>query len=249
MKKWQRVNLFVFLAMVFATVSLIYVLGKMDFTTPFGKPWHLLPSVHEDSLSVFYKANYDILGKRPLHLSMYDTSKTNVFILIDAWGVPTEERILAEDFKMLENIPHKFALHRRLANYTSHAEHAEFRNNQNSLFLFGGDSSHFNRAEYIPEIGFQQTLYCPSCSNNAIIDKIDSVLIEPICPQFIAWTAQASTIGDSDEIRRVLKQITDLAQKHPEVRFVVQGTHRPVLCEPKIRNSYKAHWVPVAVLN
>lgn len=250
MSMWQRINLVVFLVLIFVTVSLIYVLGRASFSAPFGKPWHLLPAVHEDSLSTTYKGTYQIMDKTPLRAKLFDTTKTNVFILIDAWGVPIDENILSNDFKVLESTPHKFALHRRLANYTSHAEHAEFRNNfASSVYLFGGDSLQFNRTEYIPEIGFQQPSYCPNCSNNAIIDKIDSILTEPESPQFIAWTALASMVGNHNEIRLVLKQIADLAKKHPNVRFVVQGTHRPVLCGPEIRNSYKAHWVPVAVLN
>lgn len=64
-----------------------------------------------------------------------------------------------------------------------------------------------------------------------------------------AWAALASTIGDHSDIRQILGQIAKLAKKHPDVRFVIQGTHRPVLCGPEIRNSYKAHWVPVAILN
>lgn len=250
MNKWQRINLVMFLVMIFVTVSLIYVFGKLDFSAPFSKPWHLLPAMHEDSLSTTYKDSYQIMGKTPLRATLLDTTKTNVFILIDAWGVPIDENILSDDFKALESIPHKFALHRRLANYTSHAEHAEFRNNfASNVFLFGGDSSQFNRTEYIPKIGFQQTLYCPSCSNNTIIAKIDSILLEPESPQFIAWTALASTTGKHDEIRQVLNQITNLAKKHPDAQFVIQGTHRPVLCGPEIRNSFKAHWVPVAILN
>ena len=250
MNKWQRLNLFVFLTMIFVTVSLVYVLGKMDFSTLFGKPWHLQPSVHEDSLSTTYKANYQIMGKTPLRATLLDSARTNVFILVDAWGVPIDENILALDLKEFGTLPHKFALHRRLANYTSHAEHAEFRNNfTNNVFLFGGDSSQFNRTEYIPDIGFQQTLYCSNCSNNTIISKIDSTLTEPEHPQFIAWTALASTVGDHNEIRQVLGQIANLAKKHPDVQFVIQGTHRPVLCGPEIRNSYKAHWVPAAILN
>lgn len=249
MKKWQKINLIAFLLMVFATVFLVYIIGKSNFSTPFSKPWHLLPTDHEDSLSTLYKDSYKILGKSPLRATLLDSSRINVFILVDAWGVPAEEGVLAEDFKTFENITHKFALHHRLTNYTSHAEHAEFRNNMNSLFLFGGDSLQFNRTEYIPEIGFQQVLYCTNCPNDTIIGKISSILAETEHPQFIAWTALASTVGSHNEIRQVLGQIADLAKKHPDVRFVIQGTHRPVLCGPEIRNSYKAHWVPVAILN
>ena len=249
MSKWQRINLVAFLVLIFATVSLIYVLGKASFSAPFGKPWHLLPAVHEDSLSTTYKDSYQIMDKPPLRATLFDSAGTNVFILVDAWGVPIDEDVLAMDLKEFERLPHKFALHRRLANYTIHAERVEFRNSLNSIFLFGGDSLQFNRTEYIPEIGFHQAIYCPNCSSNTIIDKIDSILLKPEHPQFIAWTALASTVGNHSEIRQILGQIAVLAKKHPDVRFVIQGTHRPVLCGPEIRNSYKAHWVPVAALN
>lgn len=250
MKRWQIINLIAFLMLIFATVSLIYTLGKMDLTGPLGKPWHLLPAIHEDSLSATYKGSYQVMGKTPLRATLLDTTKTNVFILIDAWGVPVDENILALDLKEFETLPHKFALHRRLANYTSHAEHAEFRNNfASNVFLFGGVSLQFNRQEYIPALGFQSSIFCNNCGNNVIISKIDSVLLEPEHPQFVAWTALASTVGEHNKIRQTLSQIADLAKRHPEVRFVVQGTHRPVLCGPETRNSYKAHWVPVAILN
>ncbi len=250
MKRWQIINLITFLMLIFATVSLIYILGKMDLTGPLGKPWHLLPAVHEDSLSATYKGSYQIMGKTPLRATLLDTTRTNVFILVDAWGVPVDEDILALDLKEFGPLPHKFALHRRLANYTSHAEHVEFRNNfASNVFLFGGDSLQFNRQEYIPALGFQNSIFCNNCGNNVIISKIDSVLLEPEHPQFVAWTALASTIGEHNKIRQTISQIADLAKRHPEVRIVVQGTHRPVLCGPETRNSYKAHWVPVAVLN
>ena len=250
MKRWQIINLIAFLMLIFATVSLIYVLGKMDLTGPLGKPWHLLPAVHEDSLSTTYKDTYQIMGKTPIRSSLYDSSRTNVFILVDAWGVPIDEDILALDLKEFETLPHKFAMHRRLANYTSHAEHAEFRNNfASNVFLFGGDTLQYRRQEYIPALGFQNSIFCNNCGNNVIISKIDSVLLEPENPQFVAWTALASTIGEHNKIRQTLSQIADLAKRYPEVRFVVQGTHRPVLCGPETRNSYKAHWVPVAILN
>ena len=128
MKRWQLVNLVAFIVLVFATVSLVYVLGTMNYTTPLAKPWHLLPSIHEDSLSTIYKKEYQILGKTPLRVDLFDSSQANVFILIDAWGVPLQEHLLKDDLIVLDSLPHQFALHRRLANYTRHAEHAEFRN-------------------------------------------------------------------------------------------------------------------------
>lgn len=250
MSKWQRINLAAFLILIFVTVSLVYVLGKLDFSTPFGKPWHLLPTVHEDSLSSIYKDSYQIMDKTPLRATLLDTSKTNVFILVDAWGVPIDESILADDFKAFERVPHRFALHRRLANYTKHAEHAEFRNKSaNSVYLFSGDSLQYNRFEYIPSLGFTKSFFCAICGNEDIISKVETLLNENEPPHFIAWTALASPVGEHGKIRQILQQIENLAEKHTDVRFVVQGSHRPMICGPKVKNSYKSHWVPVAILN
>ena len=250
MSKWQRINLETFLILIFVTVSLVYILGKVDFSTPFGKPWHLLPSIHEDSLSTIYKDSYQIIDKTPLRSTLLDRTKANVFVLVDAWGVPIDESILADDFRVFENVPHRFALHRRLANYTKHAELAEFRNRaSNNVYLFGGDSLQYDRFEYIPSLGFQKTIFCGNCNNGDLILKIDSLLNQTEPPHFIAWTVLASPVGEHDIIRLTLQQIADLTKKHPKVQFVIQGTHRPVLCKPEIRNSYKTHWVPVVVLN
>lgn len=251
MKKWQIANLVAFLVMIMFAGSLIYALGTMNLTSPYSKPWHLLPMVHEDSLSATYKANYDIIGASPLRLTLYDSSRTNIFILVDAWGVPVQESDLEEDMKVFEQIPHRFALHRRLANYTRHAEHAELRNNSsNSFYLFGGDSLQFNRYEYVPTLGFQQVFYCGECDNNYLVEKIDSLLnnVEPK-PDFIAWTVLASSIGNKKDIRQVLQKISTLASKHANVRFVVQGTHRPMLCGSETKKMYKSHWVPTVILN
>lgn len=250
MSKWQRINIAAFIILIFVTVSLIYVLGKMNFSTPFGKPWHLLPTINEDSLSTTYKDSYQIMGKTPLRAVLLDTIKTNVFIIVDAWGVPIDESTLANDFKAFENVPHKYALHRRLANYTRHAELAEFRNKSaNSVYLFGGDSLQYDRFEYIPSLGFTKSFFCAICGNEDIISKVETLLNENEPPQFIAWTALASSIGEHDKIRLTLRQIAALAKKHPDARFVVQGSHRPMLCGSEVKNSYKSHWVPVAILN
>ena len=81
-----------------------------------------------------------------------------------------------------------------------------------------------------------------------MIVKVDSLLKNDSL-KFIAWTTQSSRGGDKDSLRKSLKLIANLALRHPDVLFVVQGTHRPVLCSSEIRNSYKSHWVPAVILN
>ncbi len=249
MRKFIKLNLLCFLVLVVVTASLIYILGKMNFSTPFGKPWHLQPSVHEDSLSQEYLNQYLIRDGHPLIRNLFDSTRTNLFILVDAWGVPIQEMTLQKEFALFEKVSHKFALHQRLANRNTHAERVEFRNDiSQGIYLFGGDSLEYNRQVYIREIGFEKTLFCQKCNDGVMLRKIDS-LLQKDSFRLVAWTTQSSRSGDKDSLYSSLKLIADFAEKHPEIRIVVQGTHRPILCTSNIRNQYKSHWVPVVVLN
>lgn len=249
MSKWKKINLLCFMILLLATSCLVYVFGTMNFTAPFNKPWHLLPSVHEDSLSYDYRMNYRIFNHKSMLVQMFDSSRTNVFILVDAWGVPIQELKLQEEFAVFDKVPHIFALHQRLGNRNKHAERVEFRGGpQNKYYLFGGDSLEYNRPKIVSEIGFLKKKFCQKCDDLEMIKEIDS-LIESDSLQMIAWTTQSSRSGDRDSLLNSLKLIADLAARHPEVQFVVQGTHRPVLCNFEIRNLYKSHWVPTVILN
>lgn len=249
MNKWQKINLIAFIIVFFVLAVLAYLRGFLDFTAPIGKPWHLLPSVHEDSLSQEYLAQYRILDKKALRLRLYDSSRTNVYILVDAWGVPNQESVLGEEFAFFEKIPHAFALHQRLAARNKHAERVEFRDGpEYKMYLFGGDSLEYNRPTLVSEIGYKKTLFCQNCGDGVMIAKIDSLLANDSL-QLIAWTTQSSRSGDKDSLHKSLKLIADFAEHHPDIQIIVQGTHRPVLCTPEVRNSYKYHWVPVVILN
>lgn len=249
MKKWQKVNLIFFAVVVISMASLVYVLGTMNFSSPFGKPWHLLPSVHEDSLSQKYLNEYRILNSKSLYKQMYDSSCVNFFILVDAWGVPVEEELLEADFALFKDVSHMFVIHQRLANRTKHAERVEFRNTvSNNIYLFGGDSLEYNRPVYIKELGIRNTLFCQHCNDSIMLVKIDSLLANDSL-RLIVWTTQSARSGDRDSLRNSLGLIAKFAQKHSNIHIVVQGTHRPVLGSAETRNKHKSHWVPAAILN
>ena len=249
MNKWQKVNLVLFVFFVIVTSTLVYQIGAENTVNPFGKPWHLLPSVHEDSLSQDYLDKYCILNKKSLLSQLYDSSRINVYILVDTWGVPIDEKLLKTEFELFSQLPHKYAIHQRLANRTKHAERVEFRDSlENKIYLFGGDSLEYYRPKLVSEIGYQKTLFCQKCEDRTMIAKIDS-LLNADSLRLIAWTTQSSRSGDKDSLHKSLKMIADFAARHPEVQVVVQGTHRPVLCNSEVRNSYKSHWVPAVILN
>lgn len=218
MEKMQKINLAVFLAFIAFTVSLSYVLGS-DFMGKQEKPWHMQSAVHEDSLSQKYLHKYMILDKVPVALQIERHKEKRVLILIDAWGVPFDEKKLAEEFAIFKDVPHKFAIHKRLKNVTKHAELVEFRADSLDLIVFAN--------------GFEQ---------------LDSLLMVPDY-RTMALTIRDSKDDSEENLRKVLSEVAGLMKKFPDVQFIVQGAHRPILGTPEIRRKYYAHWVPVVVGN
>ncbi len=218
MTKSQKINLAIFLAFIVFTIPLSYIMGS-DFMGKQEKPWHMQGAVHEDSLSQEYLSKYKILDKVPVTLQIERHKEKRVLILIDAWGVPFDEQKLAKEFAVFKDVPHKFAIHKRLKNVTAHAEKVEFR--------------------------------ADSLESIFVIDKLSSLdsLLENSNDKTIALTINDSKEGSEESLRNVLNDIAELIKKFPDVQFIVQGAHRPILGTPETRRQYYAHWVPVVIGN
>lgn len=218
MEKSQKINLAIFLAFIVFTIPLSYVLGS-DFMGKQEKPWHMQGAVHEDSLSQEYLGNYKILDKVPVTLQVERSKEKRVLILIDAWGVPFDEKKMAKEFAIFKDVPHEYAIHKRLKNVTKHAELVEFRaDSLNSIF---------------------------------VIDKLSSLdsLLRNSGYKTIALTINDSKEGSEENLHKVLNEIAGLIENFPDVQFIVQGTHRPILGTPETRHKHYAHWVPVVIGN
>ncbi|SHK89196.1 hypothetical protein [Fibrobacter sp. UWB12] len=218
MTKSQKINLAIFLAFIVFTIPLSYVLGS-DFMGKQEKPWHMQGAVHEDSLSQEYLSKYKILDKVPVTLQIERHKEKRVLILIDAWGVPFDEQKLAKEFAIFKDVPHEYAIHKRLKNVTKHAELVEFRSDSaESIFV-----------------------------TDKLIN-LDS-LLENSDYKTIALTIHDSKEGSEENLRNVLNDIAELMKKFPNVQLIVQGAHRSILGTPETRRQYYAHWVPVVILN
>ena len=218
MEKSQKINLAIFLAFIALVIPLSYVLGS-DFMGKQEKPWHMQGAVHEDSLSQDYLHKYKILDKVPVALQIERQKEKRILILIDAWGVPFDEQKLAKEFAIFKDVPHKFAIHKRLKNVTKHAEKVEFR--------------------------------ADSLDSLVVVDRLDGIdsLLVNSGDKMIALTMHVSKDGSEENLRKILNEIAGLIKKYPEVQFIVQGAHRPILGTPETRREYYAHWVPVVILN
>lgn len=248
MKMSQKINIALFSSFVVTAVSGAFIWGS-DFLSNQSVPWHMQSGIDEDSLSTYGVNEYRLLDRRPVIAQINKSPKKQVLILVDSWGVSHDKSVLEKEFSIFNDIPHDFAIHHRMANRTKHAERVEYRrDSSDALFLFGGDSLEFGRSEYMQEKGFSKLLFCQKCSDSIMLTKLDSVISDDIFYS-IAWTTQDSRYGSEDSLMATLKGISNLAKEHPDIRFVVQGAHRPILCTPEIKRTFYEHWVPVVIGN
>ena len=185
-------------------------------------PWHLLP-FGADSLSQQYKNSYRVLDEKPLDSLLQDSTKPLVMILIDGWGVPYDESLLEADFRMISEKKVAYAVHKRPFQTTSFAESIEYGNRFKDGIILDSNESH-------------------------AVATIDSLLADKSWSR-IAWTVRSTREGDRDKLHQLLKELSNLTTKHPDVQFVIQGTHRPILGTPETRRKYLAPWVPAVFVN
>ncbi len=140
------------------------------------------------------------------------------------------------------------------------------KKNYKTTFLFGGDSLEHQRFKYIHNLGFENVRFNENFSDVEIVNQIDNLLSDSL-NQFIAWTtrntkfpinetksfyyANADVVDSiySSRLKVTLQSIANLAQKHPEVRFIIQGDHNPILSPIKFQERFYKRWVPFIVLN
>lgn len=221
----RNINLLLF-SMFLALLVLIPIL-HLDNGRPIRGgwnqgPWHLLP-FGADSLSQHYKDRYQVLDEKPLASLLQDSTRPLVMILVDGWGVPYDESLLEADFRMIGGKSVSYAVHKRLFQTTSYAESVECGSDfKDGVVIDSNDSM--------------------GCA------KIDSLILEGSWNK-IAWMARGTREGDRGKLHKLLRDISAVASRHPDVQFVVQGTHRPILGTPETRRKYLAPWVPVVFIN
>lgn len=221
-----------------------------------------------------------------------DTTRSNVVILVESWGVPMDSSMFAKELIVFDGLVKERGIHFRMSSRTRTAERADLLDSawrspgrRDSLFmpnrfaalgfkttfLFGGDSAFQWRYKYIERIGFRNAVWTDSVAADGVMaGKIDSLLNASVCDstadstcvsrQFVAWTTRDTRFPISDDAAETerlyyerlfgtLRIVADLARKHPDVRFVVQGDHEPILSPLEFQAKFYKRWVPYVVLN
>ena len=242
-----------------------------------------------------YKAKYIVTDSVTITRDYVDTSRSNVIILVESWGVPLDIKRFQKQISSFNGITTAVGTHNRMYSRTRTAEREDLmlqfvtdstrRRDTTFLpkvfadigfkttFLFGGDSLEHYRHNYIKNIGFSEAIYGKPTSESKhlcdteIIAKIDSILADTAQKHFIAWTtadtkfpmsefpdiyySNADAIDSvySSKLHNDFIMIADLARRHPETRFIIQGDHNPILSPVEFQEKFYKRWVPFIVLN
>lgn len=172
------------------------------------------PVQRSEIANEFYN-KFTIIDSVTITRDYIDTTRNNVIILVESWGVPLDIQRFEEQLKVF-NTPTVIGIHNRMYSRTRTAEREDliqsiardsitkkcdttflpkvFNNiGYKTTFLFGGDSLEHQRYKYIKNIGFNEAYYGKNASINTsndaqIISKIDSMLADTTQKHLIAWT-------------------------------------------------------------
>jgi len=245
--KAKKINLLLFSLFLVFLIALP-PLFKDRFLSNAQKPWQLLP-FGADSLSDFYKEHYTIIEDSPLFARLADTAKPMIMVMVDGWGVPYDEQALSKNFEFFADNAAQYVLHKRIFDITAFAENDELSKGfSDGLFIFGGDSSACEKKQKSLKRYFAQVECCVNCGDARMFTALDS-LIQGHSWSRIALTTSQTSEGNKDSLHLCLRELAEIAKRHPDYQFIIQGTHRPILGTPETRRKYLGPWVPAVLVN
>lgn len=164
-----------------------------------------------------YKAKYIVTDSVTITRDYVDSTRNNVIILVESWGVPLDIQRFEKQISLFNGITTAVGTHNRMYSRTRTAEREDLIQSYvrdsvtwlrdttflpkvfadigfKTTFLFGGDSLEHYRYKYIRNIGFGEVIYGKTTSkgkqlrDTEIIARIDSILADTTQKHFIAWT-------------------------------------------------------------
>lgn len=259
--------------------------------------------VARDSLPESFKAKYFTTDSATITRGFVDSTRTNVLVLVESWGIPLDSNRFAAQLRAFEGIPMQVGAHHRMYSRTRTAEREDLiysvsrdsTGRRDTIFLpqvlhaqcvktqfvYGGDSLMQMRNKYIRNVGFEETFFGISANSGveSRTDRESAALLDSLLGsaaavssgdsalRFIAWTTldtkfplpcfkdpyridvAALDSAYTERLAGTLQLVADLAKKHPEVRFIVQGDHNPILSPLKFQEKFYKRWAPFVVLN
>ena len=245
--------------------------------------------VARDSLPESFKAKYFTTDSASITRGFIDSSKTNVVVLVESWGIPLDTNRFAKQLQIFDGVATQVGAHHRMYSRTRTAEREDLiysvsrdstgrrdtvflpqvlrAQGVKTQFIYGGDSLVQMRNKYIRNVGFDETFY-GSRTDDESTTLLDSLLsVQDSTLRFIAWTtldtkfplqgfdnpykASVAAVDSAytERLAGTLWLVADLAKKHPNVRFIVQGDHNPILSPIGFQEKFYKRWIPFVILN
>ena len=160
-------------------------------------------------MSEDFRKKYTVTDSVTITRDFIDTTRNNVIILVESWGVPLNMLRFEKQLSTFNSIKTVVGIHNRMYSRTRTAEredliYAIHRDSTGrdttflpkvfngigykTAFLFGGDSLEHWRYKYIKNVGFIEAVYGKSLNDVQMIVKVDSILADTTQKHFVAWT-------------------------------------------------------------
>lgn len=168
--------------------------------------------VQRKEISEEFRKKYIVTDSVTITRDYIDTSRNNVVILVESWGVPLDIKLFEDGLNAFNEIDKVIVgIHNRMYSRTRTAEREDLiyeihrdsagrdttflpkvlaETGFNTMFLFGGDSLEQYRFKYIPNMGFDHVAYGNKLDDVAMSLKIVSILADTTQKHFVAWTTR-----------------------------------------------------------
>ena len=167
--------------------------------------------VQRKKISEEFRNKYTITDSVTITRDFVDTTRNNVIILVESWGVPLDIQRFEKQLTIFKGITNTTGIHNRMYSRTRTAEREDLISvisrdsiakkkdtlflpkvfndlSYQTTFLFGGNSIEHYRFKYIKNIGFCEVIYGNGLNDLVMISKIDSILAGTTKKHFIVWT-------------------------------------------------------------
>ena len=168
--------------------------------------------VQRKDISEEFKNKYTVTDSVTITRDYVDSTRNNVIILVESWGIPLDINRFDKQLKTFSGIATAAGIHNRMYSRTRTAEREDLIHEihrdttgrrdttfmpkifasmgYRTTFLFGADSLEHRRYKYISNLGFNDAIYGQGQDDATMVQKIDHLLADTTQKHFIAWTTR-----------------------------------------------------------
>lgn len=159
--------------------------------------------VNRSTIHPNFTSKYLVTDSVTITRDYLDTSRSNVVVLVESWGVPLDTGEFASQLRIFGSSLQTAGIHNRMYSRTRTAEREDLINSVNgprghrdtifiprlltsngisTTFMYGGDSLLHYRNKYIHNIGFENTIYGERKGQNkaSICDSVMAVKLDSL---------------------------------------------------------------------